>query len=93
DNKLAAQYQVVVLGKRGSRLFVGGADPTNQEALERIKFATQLTPEWIIVEHDKLTKLLETMDTSAAEALESIAGGDFEFDVSEEDATQEAADV
>ncbi len=94
DNKLAAQYQVVVLGKRGSRLFVGGADPTNQEALERIKFATQLTPEWIIVEHDKLTKLLETMGTSAAEALESIAGGDFEFDVSEEeDATQEAADV
>ncbi|HWI11932.1 MAG TPA: hypothetical protein VNU48_11430, partial [Burkholderiaceae bacterium] len=30
DAKLAAQYQVVVLGKRGSRLFIGGADPTDQ---------------------------------------------------------------
>ena len=40
ENKLAAQYQIVVLGKRGSRLFIGGADPTDQEAVERIKFAT-----------------------------------------------------
>ncbi|HWP20277.1 MAG TPA: type IV-A pilus assembly ATPase PilB [Burkholderiaceae bacterium] len=94
ENKLAVQYQVVALGKRGSRLFVAGADPTNQEALERIKFATQLTPEWIIVEHDKLTKLLESMGASTSEALENIVGGDFEFDVSEEDAAQqEAADV
>ena len=36
DNKLASQYQVLVLGKRGNRLFIGGADPTDQEAVERI---------------------------------------------------------
>ncbi|MCM5680743.1 type IV-A pilus assembly ATPase PilB [Schlegelella sp. S2-27] len=95
EAKLTAQYQVVVLGKRGSRLFVGGADPTDQEALERIKFATQLTPEWVVVEHDKLTKLLEASGASASEALENIVGGEFEFDVSEEDTTtqQESADV
>jgi type IV pilus assembly protein PilB len=44
DSKLALQYQIVVLGRRGSRLFIGGADPTDQEAVERIKFATQLSP-------------------------------------------------
>jgi type IV pilus assembly protein PilB len=93
ENKLSAQYQVVVLGKRGSRLFVGGADPTDQEALERIKFATQLTPEWVIVEHDKLTRMLEATNASASEALENIVGGEFEFDVSEEDTQQESADV
>ena len=49
----------MVLGRRGSRLFIGGADPTDQEAVERIKFATQLSPEWVIVEYDKLGKLLE----------------------------------
>ena len=65
ETKLAAQYQVVVLGKRGNRLFIGGADPTDQEAAERIKFATQLTPEWVIVEHDKLLKLLESSGASA----------------------------
>ncbi|OYU29585.1 MAG: type IV-A pilus assembly ATPase PilB [Burkholderiales bacterium PBB2] len=92
DNKLAQQYQVVVLGRRGSRLFIGGADPTDQDVVERIKFATQLTPEWVIVEHDKLTKLLAGASSSAAEALETITGGDFDFDIAEEDsAPQETA--
>ncbi|MEP7102944.1 MAG: type IV-A pilus assembly ATPase PilB [Burkholderiales bacterium] len=84
DGKLAAQYQVVVLGKRGSRLFIGGADPTDQEAVERIKFATQLSPEWVIVEHDKLAKILEANGATAAEALESLSSGDFEFDVTDD---------
>src|SRR4029079_2122715 len=64
ETKLAAQYQVVVLGRRGTRLFIGGADPTDQEAAERIKFATQLSPEWVIVEYDKLGKLLEKQGAS-----------------------------
>jgi len=90
DAKLAAQYQVVVLGKRGNRLFIGGADPTNQEAAERIKFATQLSPEWVIVEHDKLTKILEGAGASASESLENIVGGDFEFDVTDDDSAAAA---
>ncbi|HEX6708223.1 MAG TPA: type IV-A pilus assembly ATPase PilB [Albitalea sp.] len=93
DGKLAAQYQVVVLGKRGNRLFIGGSDPTDQEAVERIKFATQMTPEWVIVEHDKLTKMLEATGASAAEALESMASADFEFDVTDDVTAQEAPDT
>jgi type IV pilus assembly protein PilB len=87
DVKLTVQYHVLVLGKRGNRLFIGGADPTDQEAAERIKFATQLSPEWVIVEHDKLAKILESSGTSATESLENIVGGEFEFDVSDEDTT------
>ncbi len=90
DMKLAAQYQIVVLGKRGNRLFIGGADPTDQEAGERIKFATQLSPEWVIVEHDKLSKMLEGAGVSATESLDNIVGGDFEFDVSDDDVTTSA---
>jgi type IV pilus assembly protein PilB len=95
DGKLAQQYQVVALSRRGNRLFVGGADPTDLEVIERIKFATQLQPEWVIVEHDKLTKLLSTTGVSATETLESIAGGEFDFDIAEDDATpqQEAAEL
>jgi type IV pilus assembly protein PilB len=93
DGKLATQYQIVVLGKRGNRLFIGGADPTDQEAVERIKFATQLTPEWVIVEHDKLAKMLESASASASEALESMASGDFEFDVTDDVTTQEQPDT
>lgn len=85
DPKLSAQYQVLVLGKRGSRLFIGGADPTDQEAVDRIKFATQLTPEWIIVEQDKLAKILDATTTSASESLAEIVSGEFEFDIEEQD--------
>ena len=92
DGKFSSQFQVVVLGKRGNRLFIGGADPTDQEAVERIKFATQLTPEWVIVEHDKLSKLLEGSGASATETLESMASGDFEFDVTEDAPDQEATE-
>jgi len=89
EGKLAAQYQIVVLGKRGNRLFIGGADPTDQEAVERIKFATQLTPEWVIVEHDKLLKLLDASNATASETLESMTSGDFEFDVTDDVTTRE----
>jgi len=93
EGKLAAQYQIIVLGKRGNRLFIGGADPTDQEAVERIKFATQLSPEWVIVEHDKLAKILEASGASASETLESMASGDFEFDVTDDvTAPQESND-
>jgi len=85
DPKLSAQYQVLVLGKRGSRLFIGGADPTDQEAVDRIKFATQLTPEWIIVEQDKLAKILDATTTSANESLAEIVSGEFEFDIEEQE--------
>jgi type IV pilus assembly protein PilB len=89
DVKLSLQYQVLVLGRRGNRLFIGGCDPTNQEAAERIKFATQLSPEWVIVEYDKLAKLMDAQSTSANESIEALAGGDFDFDVSD-DPTAEA---
>ena len=94
DQKIASQYQLLVLGKRGNRLFIGAADPTDQEAAERIKFATQLTPEWVIVEYDKLMRQLDSQGASANEVLESLASADFEFDVTEEDtAAAESAEV
>jgi type IV pilus assembly protein PilB len=94
DAKLAVQYQIVVLGRRGNRLFIGGADPTNQEAVERIKFATQLSPEWVIVEYDKLSKILEGQGASANDTIESLAVGDFDFDVAEDESgAAESAEV
>ena len=94
DQKTASQYQLLVLGKRGNRLYIGAADPTDQEAVERIKFATQLTPEWVIVEFDKLMAQLDAQNTSANEALETMTSADFEFDVTEEETSAPAsADV
>ena len=93
DNKLVNQYRVVVLGKRGNRLFIGGADPTDQEAVERIKFATQLSPEWVIVEYDKLAKLLSSSASNTSDTIESLADGDFDFEVTEDTSEQDNAEV
>ena len=90
DPKIANQYQLMVLGKRGNRLFIGAADPTDQEAVERIKFATQLNPEWVIVEYDKLMRQIESQGASASEVLESMSSGEFDFDVTEEDTSAPA---
>ena len=93
DVKLTTQYQLVVLARRGNRLFIGGADPTDQEAAERIKFATQLSPEWVVVEYDKLARLLEAQGSSASEALEALTAEDFEFDVTDDVSAPDAADL
>ncbi|MDZ4189514.1 MAG: type IV-A pilus assembly ATPase PilB, partial [Hydrogenophaga sp.] len=92
DSKICADYRIVVLSKRNNRLLVATADPADQQAAEKIKFATQMGVDWIIAEYDKLSKLVDTQTTSANEAMDNIIGGDFEFDdvVSEAVVTESA---
>ena len=82
DPKICQAYRVVVLSKRNNRLIVATADPSDQQAAEKIKFATQMGVDWIIAEYDKLTKMVEANTTTASEAMDSIIGDDFEFDES-----------
>ena len=93
DARTLSQYQVLVLGRRGNRLFIGGADPTDQEAVDRIKFATQLTPEWVVVEYDKLARIVDSKSASVSDALDSIvSAGEFDFEVEEQDTGATKAD-
>ena len=80
DPKICQAYRVVVLSKRNNRLIVATADPSDQEAAEKIKFSTQLGVDWVIAEYDKLSRLVDATSTSAAEQLDTMVGGDFEFD-------------
>ncbi len=82
DTKICQAYRVVVLSKRNNRLIVGTADPSDQQAADKIKFATQMGVDWVIAEYDKLTKMVEAQATTATEAMDSIIGDDFEFDES-----------
>lgn len=98
DEKLLRKHNALPLTKRGNRLYVAVSDPTNLQALDEIKFATGISTEAVIVEEDKLTKLiektLEAMDTTM-EGLDDedlddldISGGEEEStgdDVSEKD--------
>ena len=78
DPKLCQAYRIVVLSKRNNRLIVATADPSDQQAAEKIKFASQMGVDWVIAEYDKLSRLIEATAASAAETMESIVG--FEFD-------------
>jgi type IV pilus assembly protein PilB len=98
DAKLCQTLRVVVLSKRNNRLIVATADPSDQQAAEKIKFSTQMGVDWIIAEYDKLTKMVEAQATTATQEMDSIIGDDFEFDESTmseapEDADAAAAEV
>ena len=59
DNKLIQKHRVVPLIQRGQILYVATSNPTNIDALDAIRFNTKLTIEPIIVEHNKLEKLID----------------------------------
>ncbi|MCZ2499118.1 type IV-A pilus assembly ATPase PilB [Xylophilus sp. Kf1] len=82
DPKICQAYRVLVLSKRSNRLIVATADPSDQEAAEKIKFSTQLGVDWVIAEYDKLSRMVDATTVSASEQLDSMVGGggDFEFD-------------
>ena len=80
DLKICQTYRIVVLSKRSNRLIVATADPSDQEAAEKITFSTQMGVDWVIAEYDKLSRLVDASTATAAEAMENIIGSDFEFD-------------
>jgi len=80
DKKLVASLRVMALRKRGNRLAVGVSDPTNYQALDQIKFQTQLAVDIIVVEHDKLVKLIEATTQSASQSLERLIDDDVSFE-------------
>ncbi len=59
SDKLLAKHRVLPLYRRGKRLFLGVADPTNLHAIDEIKFQTGLAVEAIVVEDDKLQRFLD----------------------------------
>ncbi len=94
DPKTCQDFRVIVLSKRGNRLIVATADPADQAAAEKIKFATQMGVDWVIAEFDKLSRMVEQNTTSVNEAMESFVGGEFEFDESSMDtSTADAGEV
>lgn len=76
--KLIRKHQALPLYKRGRRLFVAMADPTNVAALDDFKFATGLATEAVVVEQDKLSKFVEAAATAADNM--SLNVGDADLD-------------
>jgi type IV pilus assembly protein PilB len=59
SEKLLVKHRVLPIFKRGKRLFLAVADPTNLHAIDEIKFQTGMGVEAVVVEDDKLQKAVD----------------------------------
>lgn len=57
--KLVRQHHALPIQKRGNRLFVAISDPMNLAALDEFKFNTGITTEAVLVEENKLEKIID----------------------------------
>src|SRR4249919_3380815 len=75
NEELVRKHNVLPLFRRGNRLFVGIADPTNTQALDEIKFQSNLAVEAILVDEEKIHRTIEQW-LATADALNEAMGGD-----------------
>ena len=80
DQQLIQKHRVLPLVMRGKRIYVAVSDPTNLQALDEIKFQTNLRVDPVVVEQDKLVehvgRALDAVDTS----MEDLQDDDFDLD-------------
>ncbi|MDG9668250.1 type IV-A pilus assembly ATPase PilB [Hahella sp. CR1] len=78
DEKLIRKHHALPVFKRGNRLFLAVADPTNLQALDEIKFHTGLGTDAILVEEDKLSTFIDKYLESHEQPLGDL--GDTDLD-------------
>ncbi|MBL8430484.1 MAG: type IV-A pilus assembly ATPase PilB [Dechloromonas sp.] len=93
DRKLIATHKVIPLNKRGNRLSVAIADPTNLRALDEIRFQTGLAVDPIVVEQTKLAPLVLKYSESAADALKGFTSEDINLDFLDEEASAKSDEI
>jgi type IV pilus assembly protein PilB len=90
DRKLIAAHRVVPLHKRGNRLAIAIADPTNLRALDEIRFQTGLAVDPVIVEENKLVPLVIKLTESADETMKSLTNEDINLEFTDDQAQEKA---
>ncbi len=75
DERLVRKHRALPIYRRGNRLFLALSDPTNDQALEEIRFNTGLATDAVLVEEDKLKAAIETaieaQDTTMTELMDA----------------------
>ena len=80
SEELVRKHCVLPLFKRGGRLFVGIADPTNTRALDDIKFQTNLAVEAILVDEERIKAAIDKWLESADSIADVMGSGDEDED-------------
>lgn len=94
QEKLIRNHQALPIFRRGNRLFIAVADPTNLQIVDEIRFATSKQIEAILVEADKLARTIDKALEAADSAMGMGADEDFEgledLEVAEEDSEDQS---
>ncbi|HPP48125.1 MAG TPA: ATPase, T2SS/T4P/T4SS family, partial [Accumulibacter sp.] len=93
DRKLVAAHRVIPLYKRGNRLAIAIADPTNLRALDEIRFQTGLAVDPVIVEEGKLAPLVVKFAESVEDALKTLNGDDINLDFNDEQGQEKSEEA
>ncbi|QXX85566.1 type IV-A pilus assembly ATPase PilB [Acinetobacter lwoffii] len=91
DEKLITKHRILPIFKNSSILYVATSNPTNIEAIDAVRFSTKLNIETIIVEHNKLEKLIEQNFTEES-TFEFDEDFDLDVDVESADPNKEEDD-
>lgn len=78
DPKLILNQNVIALSRRSDKIYLGMADPTQQQVIDQIKFQTGLAVEPIVVLFPQLIELIRKTLQSAEQNLSDFIGDDFE---------------
>jgi type IV pilus assembly protein PilB len=89
DERLIRKHRALPILRRGNRLFVAISDPTNDQALEEIRFNTGLATEAVLVEEDKLRGAIET----AIEAQDTTMNALMDADLDKIEITPDVEDL
>src|SRR5487761_2485064 len=73
DARMAQTRRVLPLKKRGTRLYVATSDPANLQALDEVRFKTNLVVEPVVVEDDKLAQAIAKIAEATGATLKDIA--------------------
>ena len=93
DTRLAQTRRVLPLHKRGNRLYVATSDPANLQALDEVRFKTNLVVEPVVVEDDKLAAAIaKLIEASGATLKEMAALEDIEVTLEDGSVQPAAAD-
>ena len=85
DPKLVQKRRVVALYQRGNKLYVATSDPTHLQALDEVKFQTGQTVEPVVVEDDKLGKLIEKAGEANDNTMAVLNAEDLNLDFADEE--------
>jgi type IV pilus assembly protein PilB len=80
SEKLLQKHRVLPLMKRGKRLFLAVADPTNLHALDEIRFQTSMSIEFVVVEDNKLQLAVGKAIDQAEAIMPSLTDDDFDLE-------------